>query len=677
MVTAQAADETLLARELRHLDARVEGTPLEGYVQRIHEELGARGIRFRPHVWVSTDFFSPDGVPGIAVPFHLTRPELTRLERRQVLTAEGAGRRDCLRLLRHETGHAIDTAFGLSRRADWRAAFGLRSAPYHRRYTADPSSHAFVRYLPRWYAQSHPAEDFAETFAVWLDPGTRWRTGYAGWPALAKLELVDCMMREVGATRPVVRRRERTEEIGRLRESVASHYRRKRRRLLSEPVAPYEETLRESFDEGRPMALRSSAAAYLVRRRARIVDHAVRRGRADRYAAAQVLDGAIHRARELGLRLRPGRRAPTLATLAGMVDGDAPGARARTLPAESMKKKLRILFLCHEELVPPDSIEGLSDEEISDWRTEFDVLTTLRELGHEALPLGAGDDIDLIRRAALEYEPDLCFNLLVEFHGAATYDQHVVSYLELHKQRYTGCNPRGLTLARDKALSKEILSARGLPVPAFQVFPTGRRVRRRKGVEYPLFVKSVNEEASLGISRASIVRNDAQLEERVGFVHETVGTDAIAEEYIEGREFYVGVMGNERLVSFPIWELCIPNLPEGAPVIATRRMKWDVAYQKRLAVKNRLAEGLEPAIEAEIARVAKSVYRALDLSGYARLDLRMRPDGRFYVLEANPNPDLTYGEDFAESAEAAGVGYEELIQRILRLGMGARAAWEE
>jgi D-alanine-D-alanine ligase len=339
-------------------------------------------------------------------------------------------------------------------------------------------------------------------------------------------------------------------------------------------------------------------------------------------------------------------------------------------------KKLRIILLCHEELVPPDSIEGLSDEEIKDYRTEFDVLTTMRDLGHEAEPLGMDDDVDAIRRAVLEYEPDLCFNMLVEFHGAANYDQHIASYLELLKIPYTGCNPRGLTLARDKGLSKKILQWEGLPVPDFGVFPMGKKVRRPKDLELPLFVKSVNEEASLGISQKSIVRTDAELEKRVQYIHDKIDTDAIAEEYIEGREFYIGVLGNKKLETFPLWELCIPGLAEGAPNIATRRVKWDVAYQKRLGVKNRRAEGLSTKLEKEIAETAKGVYRALDLSGYARLDVRMRPDGRYYVLEANPNPDLTFGEDFAEGAEAAGVSYEELIERILRLGLDYPAEWK-
>ncbi|HED66805.1 MAG TPA: D-alanine--D-alanine ligase [Planctomycetes bacterium] len=333
-----------------------------------------------------------------------------------------------------------------------------------------------------------------------------------------------------------------------------------------------------------------------------------------------------------------------------------------------MKKKLRVLLLCHEELVPPESIDGRSDEEIQDYRTEYDVMTALRDLGHTVEVGGVGDDIEDVRRAVQSFEPDICFNLLVEFHGFAHFDQHVPSYLELLRVPYTGCNPRGLTLARDKALSKKILRFDGVPVPDFAVFERGRAVRRPKGLEYPLFVKSIDEEASLGISRRSIVHTDAELAERARFIHEKVKTDAIAETFIEGRELYVGILGGARPRVFPPWELCMANLPEGQPLIATRKVKWDIGTQKRLGVKNRRAE-LEPGLERRIASAARRAWSSLSLSGFARLDVRLRPDGSFFFLEANPNPDLTFGEDFAESAEAGGIGYEALVERILREGL--------
>ena len=312
-------DEELLELPFSALGLAIEGTPLERRVARLHAELARRGLRFRPHVWLSSDFFSPDGVPGLAVPFYLAHARLVRLERAQLLSAEGVAERECMRLLRHEAGHAVDTAFGLHRRPAWRAAFGRRSLPYRRHYTVNPAARAFVRYLPRWYAQSHPAEDFAETFAVWLDPGSHWRGRYRGWEALSKLELVDRMMAEIAGQRPLVRRRERTERLSSLGETLGRHYARKRRRFLSEPAAPYERALVGTFERGAAMTRRSPAAAHLARQR-RAIAAAVRGPfRADRYTIDQVIDGMIHRARELGLRLKPDGRVPTLRRLAGMV----------------------------------------------------------------------------------------------------------------------------------------------------------------------------------------------------------------------------------------------------------------------------------------------------------------------------------------------------------------------
>lgn len=338
-------------------------------------------------------------------------------------------------------------------------------------------------------------------------------------------------------------------------------------------------------------------------------------------------------------------------------------------------RKLRVLALIHDDLVPPDSIEGLTDEEIADWRTEFDVTSALADLGHEVVKLGVGDDVNEIRRAVEELRPHVAFNLLVEFHGAPTYDQHVVSYLELLRTNYTGCNPRGLTLARDKALSKEILTYRRVRVPRFQTFPPGRRVRRLSRLRFPLFVKSAVEEASLGISEASIVRSDEELEERVRWFHENLATEVIVEEYLEGRELYVGVLGNTRLLTFPPRELCIDHLPAGAPRIASRRAKWDLAYQREMGVRTFFPE-LPADLDAELARLARRAYRSLRMSGYGRLDFRLDAEGRPHLLEANPNADLTYGEDFAESAEAAGIGYEKLIQRLLNLGIRYSTGWK-
>jgi D-alanine-D-alanine ligase len=338
-------------------------------------------------------------------------------------------------------------------------------------------------------------------------------------------------------------------------------------------------------------------------------------------------------------------------------------------------RKLRVLVLVHEDHVPPESLDGYTEKEILEWKTEYDVVTTLREMGHEAEPLGVRSDLGVIREKIVEWKPHIAFNLLEEFHGVAVYDQHVISYLELMRQHYTGCNPRGLMLAHDKALSKKILSYHRIRVPRFSVFPMGKAFKPPKSSRFPLFVKSVVEEGSYGISQASIVHNEQKLQERVEYLQQQLATNAIAEEYIEGRELYVAILGNRRLRTFPILELVFEKMPEGAPRIATSKVKWDWAYQKKRGIKLVVVKDLGPEMERKIFRLCKRIYRTLSLSGYARIDLRLTESGDLYVLEANPNADVGYGEEMSEATEAVGWGYADLLQRILNLGLRYQAEW--
>jgi D-alanine-D-alanine ligase len=339
-------------------------------------------------------------------------------------------------------------------------------------------------------------------------------------------------------------------------------------------------------------------------------------------------------------------------------------------------KRLRILVLVREGLVPPETMEGYSEEEIDRWKVEFDVAATLRHMGHEVQVIGVFDDLSPIRRAIVEGQPQVAFMLLEEFHGLGVYDGAIVTYLELMRQPYTGCNPRGLLLSRDKALSKKILRFHRISTPRFAVVPRGRSIQRMGKLQFPLIVKSVSEDASLGIAQASVVRDHDALAERIAFVHQRVASDALIEEYIEGRELYVGVMGNQRLQTFPIWEMVFSGLPDDVAKIATAKVKWDRKYQQKYGITTKAAEDLSGGLAAKISALCKRVYRELQLSGYARIDLRMTADGQAYVLEANANPNLAYGEDFAEAAETGGLPYEGLLQRILNLGLTYRAPWK-
>src|SRR6476620_786379 len=331
--------------------------------------------------------------------------------------------------------------------------------------------------------------------------------------------------------------------------------------------------------------------------------------------------------------------------------------------------KLRVVALVHRHLVPPETIEEGTDITAAPWRTEYDVVSTLTGMGHEVKVLPVHDDLGDIRRASEEWKPHIAFNLLEGFDDIVIFDQNVVSHLELLKLPYTGCNPRGLLLARDKSLSKKLLAYHRIHVPEFDVFRIGRPIRRPKRLQFPLIVKSLTQEASIGISQASVVDNDEKLKERVTFIHESIGTAAIVEQYIEGRELYVGIIGNQVLQALPVWELFFTNMPDGAKRIATDRVKWSVKYQKKYGIDSGAARDLPEEQAAEIQHVCKRAYRALELSGYARIDLRLDDAGNVWVLEANPNPQIAKGEDFAASAEKTGLSYETVLQRIINLGL--------
>ena len=334
-----------------------------------------------------------------------------------------------------------------------------------------------------------------------------------------------------------------------------------------------------------------------------------------------------------------------------------------------MAVKQRVLVLTHQKYDPPERIRDLTEKEIAPWKTEYHVISALEKLGHETRTLGGVTDLARIREVITSWQPHIAFNLMEEFQGEGIYVPYVLGYLELMRVPFTGCNPSGLLLADHKELMKKLLRYHRIPAPDFAMFACGRSVRRPRRLSFPLIVKSATAHGSVGISQASLVSNDEKLRERVEFVHEKLQTDAIAEEYVEGRELYAGMLGNRRLETFPIWEMEFRNLANGAAPIATERVKWDLAYQKERGIKTAAAKNLPDGVAERIGKLCKRVYRILGLSGYARMDFRLTQDGRIFLLEPNPNPDLARDEDFAESAKASGTKYEQLVQRVLRLGV--------
>ncbi|MGE4062686.1 MAG: hypothetical protein AB7E79_04895 [Rhodospirillaceae bacterium] len=333
-------------------------------------------------------------------------------------------------------------------------------------------------------------------------------------------------------------------------------------------------------------------------------------------------------------------------------------------------KPQRVLILLHPDQIPPDKpLKEFSDQEVLDFKTELSVIGALKKNRHEVKAIGVQDELKPIRDEIESFKPDIVFNLLEEFHGNTAYDQNVASYLELLQIPYTGCNPRGLMLSRGKDLAKKLVAYHRVPTPAFVVFPKGRKVVRPKRLAFPVIVKTLSEDASLGIAQASRVDDDASLKERVEFLHERYGTAAIAEQFIVGRELYVGVLGNGRLRALPVWELDFGDMAGDGAAIATEKVKHDAAYQKKHAIKSRQAKDLGPEMAAKLQRLAKRIYRTLELDGYARIDFRLSAEGVPYFLEANANPDIAESEEFAQAAKHDKLSFRKMVNRILGLAL--------
>jgi D-alanine-D-alanine ligase len=330
---------------------------------------------------------------------------------------------------------------------------------------------------------------------------------------------------------------------------------------------------------------------------------------------------------------------------------------------------LKVLALF--DAISPTTIDQDLGAELKtdDWKTEANVLEALGELGHETQYLAIFDDLDLIQQKLQQFEPDVIFNLADQFKNNRAFDQNIVSFLAMRGVAFTGCGSTGLTLCKHKAVSKKILGYHRIHTPEFVTIARGKRIARPKRLKFPILVKPLKEESSLGISQASFVETDDEFKDRVQFIHEKYDNDVIAEEYIEGRELYVSVMGNHRLDVFPIRELVFREVPPDEPKIATYKAKWDEDYRKRWGLENRDAEGIDPAVVTEIQKICKRIYHLLTIDGYARLDLRLTRENQVYFIEANPNPTLAADEDFALSARKAGLTYPQLIDRIIRIGM--------
>jgi len=329
------------------------------------------------------------------------------------------------------------------------------------------------------------------------------------------------------------------------------------------------------------------------------------------------------------------------------------------------------MVLMHTYAIPPDNLSGYDDPRIEQCRTEYDVKNALLALGHDIRMLGLEDDLSQVRQTIEDWKPDIAFNLMEAFANNGALDYYIVSYLHMAGVPYTGCNPRGLLLARDKGVSKKLLTYHRIRVPKFIAFPRTKKINPRQinKLPYPMIVKPTTVEGSVGIAQASYVTTPEELIQRVEQLFDIVEGDAIVEQYIEGRELYITVMGNSRLQVFPVRELVFNNIDDNMHRIATYHVKWNKNYRDRWGINYQFARSLPAGMSDSLIKLAKRVYRILDLSGYARLDLRLTTEGKIYVLEANPNAAIARDDDVAQSADRIDISYEQLIQRLLNLGL--------
>ena len=333
------------------------------------------------------------------------------------------------------------------------------------------------------------------------------------------------------------------------------------------------------------------------------------------------------------------------------------------------RKRYKVLVLFDTAGTPPADQDFTKELATDDWAAEAHVIDALKKLGHQVRTLGVWDEPSMIIDEIKSNPPDVVFNLTEHFNEVSAYDRNVAGLLEMMGVPHTGASPTGLTLCKNKGMAKELLSYRKIRVPNFAIFPPGSAVKRPRHLEFPLFIKPLKEEGSVGIALDSFVETDEAFEERVRFIHERLNQEALAEEYIDGREIYVSLLGNERLRVFPFREVVFTAVPENQPKFSTYKAKWDDAYRKRWGIKNVFVETLPNGMTQRIANMCRAAYRALRIRGYGRIDLRITPSGEIVILEANPNPNLDKDDEFAQSAMKAGLSYPRLVQRIVTLAL--------
>jgi len=332
-------------------------------------------------------------------------------------------------------------------------------------------------------------------------------------------------------------------------------------------------------------------------------------------------------------------------------------------------KKLKVLLLFDSPYFTPRGYDFKKEFKDLDWGSESDIYNALIANGHQVSLLGLFNDINILLEEVRENKPDVIFNAAEVFDQKSYLDKNVAGVLEMLGIPYTGASATSLLICGNKALSKKILSFHKIKVPHFYTFYKGHKIWLPKRISLPLIVKPLHEEASRGISQASVVDSEEAMIDRVKFIHESIKDDAIVEEYIDGREFYVGVLGNKRVRVFPLREMKFGDFGEDEPRIATYKAKWDYKYRQKWGIKNEFAGRLSNGLAERIEEVCKRAYKVLNMQCYARFDIRVAADSKIYIIEANANPCLDEYDELGQSAIKAGISYNKLIQKIINMGL--------
>jgi len=537
--------EEILKTPINKLGVDILNSDLESYVKKLYGELDQQGITFHPLTYLSDSWGCPDGTPVIGIPFYLVNGTLREIEKEKIGTVEGA--EEIQKIFRHEAGHAFNYAYSLHKLPRWQEIFDVYDKPYEDNFAPIPGSGKFVRHLEGWYAQKHPDEDFAETFALVITPGFDWKNAYKGTKAYKKLAYVSELIKQY-KDRPV--------------KAFSGE--------LNVPIESISLTVEEWYKK-------------------RI---------------------------------------------------------------SSLKPKAKILILFYQEY--PKKMP--THDEVVD-----QIKKTLLDLGYGVVLLPINQSIERIINGVKEEKPDLIFNLCETFRNDDKFDFNITALLEMMRVPFTGSRSGSLFLSNDKYISKKIFDFHRIPYPDFFFVPMGGEVVIPKNLSFPLFVKPVHEDTSIGVDESSKVQDEESLKKKVKEIHEIIKDDALVEEYIEGREFFVSIVGNEFLKPLEIVELDFSRLPQGKPKIYTYKAKIETDSEEYKMIDIKVSQDLTPELKGKIQEIAIRVYEVLGASDYARMDIRMNAEGKLYVLEANLNPYLAQNSEIAIAAEASGLSYEHLI----------------